>query len=65
LGFKQPELRDRRSTAEAAKLEMLENFRAASENPARKVRDAERLAIHKSRLARIAQREAVKKDGGG
>jgi hypothetical protein len=61
LGFKHPQLGDRRSASDAAKKAMLEKFRAALQDPVRAERRATRLAIHEARLVRMAEREAAKK----
>jgi Family of unknown function (DUF6481) len=61
LGFKLPELRDRRLAAETAKTAMLEKFRGALHDPVREEQRAKRLAAHEARLQRKAEREAAKK----
>jgi hypothetical protein len=59
--FKGSELHDRQSNAAAAKKQMLQKFRAASQDPGLAERQAARAAIHKARLAREAEREKARK----
>ena len=59
--FKGSELHDRQSNAAAAKKQMLEKFRAASQDPGLAERQAARAAIHEARLAREAEREKARK----
>jgi len=59
--YKEPDLEERQSTTAKAKKAMLENFRAAAEDPAVAKRQAARVAVNEARLARIAEREAAKR----
>ncbi len=61
LGFKNPQLSDRQSAADAAKKAMLEKFRAAQQDPAQEEQRAKRVAIAEARQIRAAEREAAKK----
>jgi hypothetical protein len=58
--FKGSDLHDRRSNANAAKKQLLEKFRAASQDPSLAERQAARAAIHEARLARMAEREKAR-----
>ena len=56
-----PDLRDRQTSAAAAKKALLEKFRQAAEDPGRAEREAERRAIVEARTQREAEREAARK----
>src|SRR6185437_3596192 len=61
MSFQTPDLRDRQTSASAAKKALLEKFRAAAEDPNRADREAERRAIAEARDKRNAEREAARK----
>src|SRR3954470_4937320 len=61
MAFRTPDLQDRQNTAAAAKKQLLERFRAASQDPNLADKLAERAKIHEAREARVAEREAEKK----
>jgi len=61
MSFQTPDLNDRQTSAAAAKKALLEKFRAASEDPRRAEREAERRAIAEARDKRNAEREAARK----
>ena len=59
--FQAPDHQQRQSAAAAAKLAMLQKFRAASEDPEVARRHAARVAMNEARLVRMAEREAAKR----
>jgi hypothetical protein len=59
--YKEPGFEHRQSTAGKAKAQMLQKFRAASEDPTVAKRHAARVAMNQARLTRIAEREAAKR----
>ena len=61
MAFRTPDLQDRQNAAAAAKKQLLERFRAASQDPNLADKLAERARIHEARIARQAEREAEKK----
>jgi hypothetical protein len=62
LGFKPPELKDRRLAAETAKKAILEKFRSALHDPVRDEQHAKRLAAHEARLIRIAAKQQAARE---
>src|SRR6266581_338908 len=61
MAYRTPDLTERQNAAAAAKKQMLERFRTASQDPARAEKEAARAAVHEARQARMAEREAAKK----
>jgi hypothetical protein len=59
--YKSPDLQKRQSDAAAAKDAQLIKYRRAVEDPAVSERAAARVALNDARLARVAERTAVKK----
>lgn len=59
--YKSPDLQKRQTDAAAAKSAQLIKYRRAVEDPAVPVRAAARMALNDARLARAADRTAVKK----
>jgi hypothetical protein len=60
--YKSPDLQERQSNASAAKKAMLEQFRAASHDPAVAKRRAARRAVNEARSVRVGQREAANRE---
>jgi hypothetical protein len=60
--YKSPDLQERQSNASAAKKVMLEQFRAASHDPAVAKRRAARKAVNEARSVRVGQREAANRE---
>ena len=61
MAYRTPDLTDRQNAAAAAKKQLLERFRAASQDPNLADKLAERARIHEARIARQAEREAERK----
>jgi uncharacterized protein DUF6481 len=61
MAYRTPDLNDRQNAAAAAKKQMLERFRAASQDPSLTEKLAERAKINAAREARMAEREVARK----
>ena len=63
MAYRTPDLHDRQNAAAAAKKQMLERFRAASQDPGLADKLAERAKIHEARQARMAERALEEEKG--